>query len=272
MTPHFRQTRPTTAPKDDELTDQGPALAPHLGRAVDPWVLLRTCIIIPAFNEGGSVADVVRSVHAAMPGAAVVVVNDGSTDDTALQAKQAGAVVITLPVNLGIGGAVQTGYRFALHNGFDVAMQIDGDGQHDPSEAVRLFGPLVAGRADMVIGSRWLGRGDYVAPPSRRFGMRILASLVCWRAGGVFTDTTSGFRAVGQQGIQLFADDYPTDFPEVETLVMASRDGLRIEEAPVRMTHRQHGRSSIAGLNSAYYMLRVILALLVGSPGRRSSS
>ncbi len=270
MTPDSRQTRPAPTSMGGDSSGTVHAAVLPGERAEDPWVTLRTCVIVPALNESGSVAAVIHSVHTAMPGAQVVVVNDGSTDDTAHQAARAGAIVVTLPVNLGIGGAVQTGYRYALRNDFDVAMQIDGDGQHEPSEAARLFGPLVAGRADMVIGSRWLGRGDYVAPPSRRFGMRILARLVCWRAGGVFTDTTSGFRAVGRKGIELFAEDYPTDFPEVESLVVASRNGLRIEEAPVRMTHRQHGRSSIAGLNSAYYMVRVIVALLVVSPRRRN--
>ncbi len=227
---------------------------------------LSTCVIVPSFNEGRSVASVVASIHVAMPGAQVVVVNDGSTDDTARQAARAGAVVITLPVNLGIGGAVQTGYRYALRNGFDVAMQIDGDGQHDPAEAARLLEPLIENRADMTVGSRWLGRGDYVAATSRRFGMRILARLVRWRTGKTFTDTTSGFRAVGRRGIELFASTYPTDFPEVESLVLGTHHGLRIVEVPVQMTARLHGRSSIAGLRSAYYMLRMIVSLIVGSP------
>jgi hypothetical protein len=240
-------------------------------RATSPVVATRICIVIPAFNEGGSVAQVVARVHGALPTAHVLVVDDGSQDDTALRAKAAGASVMTLPVNLGIGGAVQAGYRYATRHGFDVAIQIDGDGQHDPFETARLLEPLLSGRADMTVGSRWLGRGEYEASSGRRFGMRLLARLVCWRARGSFTDTTSGFRAVGRRGIEMFARTYPTDFPEVESLVLASRNGLRIEEVPVRMTPRTQGRSSIAGLRSAYYMARVVIALVVDSLSRADS-
>jgi glycosyltransferase involved in cell wall biosynthesis len=228
------------------------------------------CIIVPAFNEGRSVFDVVKTVYKVMPDAHVVVVNDGSTDDTAIQAYLAGAAVVSLPINLGIGGAVQTGYQYALRHGFEFAMQIDGDGQHDPTEAARLLKPLIDGTADVTVGSRWLGRGAFESPSGRRFGMRVLAMLVRWKTGGSFTDTTSGFRAVGRRGLELFAESYPTDFPEVGTIVLAYRSGLRIEEVPVQMEKRQHGRSSIAGLRSAYYMIRVIVDLLIDSADHRS--
>ena len=226
---------------------------------------LSICVVVPAFNEAGSVARVVARVNTAVPEAHVVVVNDGSRDDTGLRAQRAGATVVNLPVNLGIGGAVQAGYRYAMQHGFDIAIQVDGDDQHDPFEIQRLLSPIVEGRADMTVGSRWLGRGEYVATTGRRFGMRVLAKLVRWRTGHSFTDTTSGFRAVGKSGIELFARTYPIDFPEVESLVLASRHGLRVQEVPAQMTPRSHGRSSIAGLRSAYYMARVIVALLVGS-------
>jgi len=232
----------------------------------------RICVVIPAFNEAGSVATVIQRAYSAIPEALVVVVNDGSKDDTAVRALRAGATVITLPVNLGIGGAVQAGYLYALRHGFDIAIQVDGDDQHDPAEIERLLDPIRTGRAEMTVGSRWLGRGDYVAPAGRRFAMRLLATLVRWRTGGTFTDTTSGFRAVGAQGIALFARSYPTDFPEVESLVLASRNGLRLEEVPVRMTPRRHGESSIAGIRSAYYMARVTVALLVGGLNRKDTS
>jgi glycosyltransferase involved in cell wall biosynthesis len=232
----------------------------------------RICVVIPAYNESGSVGRVIRRAHSAIPEALVVVVNDGSRDDTAVRALRAGATVITLPVNLGIGGAVQAGYLYALRHGFDIAIQVDGDDQHDPAEIDRLLDPIRTGRAEMTVGSRWLGRGDYKAPAGRRFAMRLLATLVGWRTGGTFTDTTSGFRAVGAQGIALFARTYPTDFPEVESLVLASRNGLHVEEVPVRMTPRSHGRSSIAGLRSAYYMARVTVALVVGSLNRTDKS
>jgi glycosyltransferase involved in cell wall biosynthesis len=223
----------------------------------------RICVIVPAYNEGPSITGVVRSVHASLPDARVLVVDDGSSDDTTERALAAGATVITLPINLGIGGAVQTGYCYALRNDFDVAMQVDGDGQHDPSEASLLLDRLQHRSADMVVGSRWLGRGDYAAPRSRRFGMHLLARLVHWRTGSTFTDTTSGFRAVGRRGIELFSRVYPTDFPEVESLIIASGCGLKVEEVGVRMCERSHGRSSIAGMRSAYYMLRVTTVLVV---------
>jgi len=232
----------------------------------------RICVVIPAFNEANSVARVIARAHQAIPEAHVVVVNDGSKDDTAVRALRAGATVITLPVNLGIGGAVQAGYLYALRHGFDIAIQVDGDDQHDPAEIERLLNPIRTGRAEMTIGSRWLGRGDYEAPRSRRMAMHVLATLVRWRTGGSFTDTTSGFRAVGVEGIALFARSYPTDFPEVESLVLASRHGLRLEEVPVRMAPRIHGRSSIAGIRSAYYMARVTVSLVVGSLSSRDKS
>ena len=223
------------------------------------------CVVIPAFNEGKTVGRVVREVTAAVPAADVVVVDDGSSDDTAVISEAAGAKVLSLPLNLGIGGAVQAGFRFAAACGHDIAVQVDGDGQHDPIEISRIVEPLRDRSADMVVGSRWLGRGDYTAATNRRVGMRLLAKLVSWRSGHRFTDTTSGFRAVGPRALSLFSNEYPSDFPEVETLVLAVRHGLRVVEVPVRMRPRSQGRSSIAGLRSAYYMARVGLAVLVGN-------
>ncbi len=223
------------------------------------------CAVVPAFNEAAVVGEVVRAISRALPAALVVVVDDSSTDDTAAQAADAGAVVIRLPVNLGIGGAVQAGYRYALRAGCAVAVRADGDGQHDASELTRLMEPLLDGRADMTVGSRWLGRGDYAAPSGRRIGMHLLSWMVRMQTGTTYTDTTSGFSAVGPKALQLFARTYPVDFPEAEALVLAARHGLVVEEVPVRMQHRQHGRSSIAGLRSAYYIARVVLSLLVDS-------
>jgi len=223
------------------------------------------CVVVPALNESGSIGRVIDDVGRELRSSHVVVIDDGSTDDTARIAARAGAAVVSLPVNLGIGGAVQAGYRYALRYGFKVVIQVDGDGQHDPSEAQSLLEPVAAGKADMVVGSRWLGRGDYVAPPGRRVGMRVLAAMVRWRTGQRFTDTTSGFRALGPRAVELFARSYPADFPEVESIVLAARNGLRILEVPVRMTERRHGRSSITGSRSVYYMARVVLALLVDS-------
>ncbi len=233
--------------------------------------LSRTCVVIPAFNEGRSIGAVVRAVHQHLPGATVAVVNDGSRDDTEAQARAAGAVVLSLSQNLGIGGAVQTGYKFALRQGHSFAVQIDGDGQHDPSEAHHLIERLMVGDADLVIGSRWLGRGDYVAPRNRRFGMKLLEALVSWRAGTRFTDTTSGFRALNRRAIELFAVHYPSDYPEVESIVLAHHFGLRATEVPVKMNPREHGTSSITGLSTVYFMVRITIGLLIGVMGGENS-
>ncbi|NNN08679.1 MAG: glycosyltransferase family 2 protein [Acidimicrobiaceae bacterium] len=227
----------------------------------------RTCVVIPAYNEGKSIQAVIRAVQEHMPGAIVVVVNDGSSDDTEVKARAVGAVVLSLSVNLGIGGAVQTGYKFALRRGYDFAVQIDGDGQHDPREVPHLFEQLIEEESDLVIGSRWLGRGEYVAPRNRRFAMKFLQALVSWRARGHFTDTTSGFRALNRRTIELFAIHYPTDYPEVESIVLARKFGLRVTEVPVKMEAREHGTSSIRGFKTLYFMIRVTVGLLVGVMG-----
>ena len=229
----------------------------------------RVCVIVPAYNEEAAVGAVVTVVSEEMPLACIVVVDDGSHDRTAEEAEKAGATVLQLPVNLGIGGAVQAGYRYALRHDFDYAVQIDGDGQHNPDEVDRILEPIQRGDADVVVGSRWLGRGDYVAPKGRRAGMRVLSRIVSRGTGMTLTDATSGFRAVGRRGIALFADEYPTDFPEVETLVLAARRGLRLQEIGVRMNPRTSGSSSIAGAKSLYYMVRVVTVLLVDSIGRK---
>jgi glycosyltransferase involved in cell wall biosynthesis len=227
----------------------------------------RTCVIIPAYNEEKSIESVVRSVNEHVVGATVVVVNDGSKDDTEEKARAAGAVVLSLPLNLGIGGAVQSGYKYALRQGFEFAVQIDGDGQHNPSETQHLVTQLIEGDCDLVIGSRWLGRGDYVAPRNRRFGMKFLEALVSWRAGSHFTDTTSGFRGLNRRAIELFATHYPIDYPEVESIVLARHFGLRVKEVPVKMNPREHGTSSIKGLKTLYFMVRITMSLVIGVMG-----
>jgi len=171
--------------------------------------------------------------------------------------------VATLPFNLGIGAAVQTGYRFALANDFDLAVQIDGDGQHDPAELPAILAPVLAGEADLVIGSRFLGEGAFHSSFVRRLGIRLFALTVSAIARQRLTDTTSGFRAVNRRGIALFAADYPHDYPEVEAIVMVVKHRLRFKEVPVRMRERSAGRSSITALRSFYYIVKVLLALFV---------
>ena len=227
---------------------------------------LRRIVIVPALNEAVTVASVVGEIREVDPECEVIVVDDGSTDETTDRALEAGARVLRLPLNLGIGGAMQAGYLYAHEQGFDIAVQVDGDGQHDPRELGRLLEPLLEGRADMVIGTRF-ARGEaktYRASIGRSIGIRLFARIVSLRVRQRMTDTTSGFRAVNRRGIEVFAGHYPHDYPEVETVVTASRGGLRITEVPVEMRLRTAGRSSITNVGSVYYVLKVLLALFIG--------
>ncbi len=224
----------------------------------------RVMAIVPAFNEAGAIGSVVAGIRELDPSFDVVVVDDASTDETARVAAVHGATVLRLPINLGIGGAVQTGFRAALAGGYDFAVRLDGDGQHDPAELPKLLRPLERGEADVVTGSRFLdGDGEYRPPIARRIGIRWFARLVSVVTRARVTDTTSGFQAFNRRGIALFADDYPADYPEVEATVLVHRHDLRLVEVPVRMLEREHGSSSITVVRSIYYMLKVTLALLV---------
>jgi glycosyltransferase involved in cell wall biosynthesis len=225
--------------------------------------------IVPAFNEERNVGRVIDEIRAFDPEFEIVVVDDGSTDRTAEVAAEHGAIVLRLPFNLGIGGAVQTGYHYALEHGLELAVQIDGDGQHDPTQLDKLLAPLLADEADVVVGSRFAEGGKYAAGRSRRLGIRLFAALVSALCRQHLTDTTSGFRAVNRKGICLFAADYPHDYPEVEAIVMAVRQRLRLREVAVSMRVREAGHSSITPLRSAYYVIKVTLAVLIAL-GRRS--
>jgi glycosyltransferase involved in cell wall biosynthesis len=224
----------------------------------------RRLAIVPAYNEEGSVGRVVDEIKAADPSFKVLVVDDGSEDGTAAVARAHGAQVVHLPFNLGIGGAVQTGYRYAHARGFDVAVQVDGDGQHDPAELPALLAPLLADEADLVVGSRFAGAGSYRPPVLRRLGIGLFARTISRVVGQRLTDTTSGFRAANRRAIRLFAFDYPHDYPEVETTVMVVRERLRLVEVPVAMRTRAAGRSSITAGRSVYYMTKVLVAIFVG--------
>ena len=225
---------------------------------------LKRLAIVPAFNEEVSVGRVIDEIRAFDPGFEIAVVDDGSTDRTAGVADDRGAHVIRLPFNLGIGGAMQTGYRYAFEHGYDVAVQVDGDGQHDPSQLARILKPVLDGEADLVVGSRFSGGGPYRSTVARRVGIRIFAGVVSAVVRQRVTDTTSGFRAVNRKGIALFAADYPHDYPEVEATVMCVKHKLRLREVPVEMRERSGGRSSITALRSIYYMTKVLLAIFVG--------
>jgi glycosyltransferase involved in cell wall biosynthesis len=243
-----------------ELVETRPAPQTLLERLAP----LRRIAIVPAYNEEACVGRVIDEIRAFDPGFEVVVIDDGSGDRTAEVARSRGAEVIRLPFNLGIGGAMQTGYRYAYENGFGLAVQIDGDGQHDPGQLPAILEPVLAGEADMVVGSRFSGAGGYRAPFLRRVGIRIFAWTVSRVVGQRLTDTTSGFRAVNRLGIRLFAGDYPHDYPEVEATVMVVKHKLRLKEVPVAMRERAGGRSSITAARSVYYMAKVLLAIFVG--------
>jgi len=241
-----------------------PATAAPRERAERLMTSLRRVALVPAHNEEKTVAGVVEEIKGFDPGFDVLVIDDGSTDRTAEAAEAAGAHVVRLPYNLGIGGAVQTGIQYARDHGFDLAVQVDGDAQHPPREIPKLVAPIIDGSADLVIGSRFLGTGDYEPPVSRLVGIKLLARLVSLIVRQRVTDTTSGFRAMNGRAIQLFAADYPHDYPEVEATVLVFRHRLRMIEVPVQMRMRTSGSSSIRFHRSAYYMLKVVLALFVG--------
>jgi glycosyltransferase involved in cell wall biosynthesis len=227
---------------------------------------LRRVAVVPALNEAENIGRVIDELRAFDPGLEVVVVDDGSLDGTAHAAAAKGARVLRLPFNLGIGGAVQTGFRFAFENDFDLAVRVDGDGQHDPAQLGRVLAPVLDGQADIVVGSRFaaMGPNGYRSSRTRRVGIRLLAWVVSRIVGQRVTDTTSGFQALNREGIALFARDYPHDYPEVEATVMVFRHRLRLIEVPVEMRERGGGRSSITALRSIYYMVKVLLAIFVG--------
>jgi hypothetical protein len=242
-------------------------LATEAPATVDPRLQeLRRAAIVPALNEEHSIARVIDELRAFDPGLDIVVIDDGSVDGTTRVARAKGARVLRLPFNLGIGGAVQTGFRFAYEQGYDLVVRVDGDGQHDPSQLARIVEPVVRGDADIAVGSRFAAdtAGGYRSSRSRRVGIRLLAWIVSRIVGQRVTDTTSGFQAVNREAIALFARDYPHDYPEVEATVMVFRHRLRLAEVQVEMRERGGGRSSITALRSVYYMVKVLLAIFVG--------
>jgi glycosyltransferase involved in cell wall biosynthesis len=220
--------------------------------------------VVPAYNEAATVGKVIRALADEAPGIDVVVVDDGSTDQTARRAREAGARVLQLPFNLGIGGAVQAGFKYAQDRDYDYMVQVDGDGQHDPTQIRLLFDALQDGSVDMACGSRFVSKTGYVAPVSRRTGIHIFAFLLSLLLRQQVTDPTSGFRLYNRRAIAVFARDYPHDYPEVEAVLMLHHHRLTMREVPVRMFQRGGGVSSISSGKSAYYMIKVLLALFVG--------
>jgi glycosyltransferase involved in cell wall biosynthesis len=233
----------------------------------------RKLAVVPAYNEASCVGEVVRELRRSAPGFDPLVVDDGSTDNTPAVAREAGARVVRHPFNLGIGGAVQTGFTFAQQHGYDYLVQVDGDRQHDPGEIRRLEHAMAESDVDMVCGSRFLHEDHkYPAPVSRRTGIHLFAFLLSKVVGQRVSDPTSGFRLYNRRAIGVFARDYPHDYPEVEAVLMVHAHRLRMCEVPVRMYVRGGGVSSIKGTGkSTYYMIKVLLALMVGLARRRAS-
>ncbi len=226
--------------------------------------------VVPAYNESATIVAVIESLRAHAPRFDTLVVDDGSTDDTSALAAAAGATVVKLPFNLGIGGAVQTGFLYAREHGYDFLAQVDGDGQHDSLELGQLIKGMQAESVDMVCGSRFLTDDhEYPAPISRRTGIHVFAFVLSRLVGMRISDPTSGFRLYNRRAIELFARDYPHDYPEVEAVLMLHHHSLSMCEVPVRMYVRGGGTSSIGTGKSAYYMVKVLLALFVGLARRR---
>jgi glycosyltransferase involved in cell wall biosynthesis len=223
----------------------------------------RVLIIIPAYNEEGSVGKVVEKVRTRLPQVDILVVNDGSTDLTSEKAKVSGATVLNLPFNLGIGGAMQAGYQYAYVKGYDIAIQVDGDGQHDPKEIGKLLKALEEKKVDVAIGSRFIGDLGYKSSTMRRIGISIFSQVISMIVGQKITDPTSGFRAASRKAIQLFALSYPQDYPEPEVVVLLHQCRLKMVEVPVGMSERYFGESSITKIRSIYYMVKVLLAIFI---------
>jgi glycosyltransferase involved in cell wall biosynthesis len=236
---------------------------------------VRTLVFIPAWNEEASVPEVIGDVREHLPGADVLVVDDGSTDATPARAREAGAIVASLPFNQGLGAALQTGYLYALREGYDCCAHLDADGQHPPAEVARLLEEVVADRADLVIGSRYReaapapggdrAEGDDYQPTfSRRIGTSLFRFFLTLATRQRFTDTTSGMRAANRRVMALFSEHYSPDFAEIESLQLAVRQGLRVEEVPVRMLERAGGTSFLTPLRSAFFIFKGLIVLIVG--------
>jgi len=220
-------------------------------------------VIVPAHNEEEGLGDVLADLREHAAAYDVVVVNDGSTDGTTAVARAAGCTVLDLCLNLGIGGAVQAGFKYALEHGYGIAVQMDGDGQHRADQIEGLVAPVRDGSCEMSIGSRFLGENDYEGSALRRQGTRFLSWVCRLVTGQHITDATSGFRAYGPRALRYLASYYPADYPEPEAIVLLSRRGLPIREVPVRMGPRRAGRSSIRGTATLFYMAKVSLSLLL---------
>lgn len=233
----------------------------------------RLLVVMPAYNEQAALPAVLAEVKVTLPGVDVLVVSDGSTDDTAGVARRAGVMVLELPFNLGVGGAMRAGFKFARHHGYDQAVQLDADGQHDPTEVATLQQTQAEGEADLVVGARFAGAGEYVQKGPRRWAMRLIAAILSSMLGTRLTDATSGFKLLGPRAIALFAEEYPAEYlgDTVEALVIAHRAGLRIEQVGVHMRPRATGRASQSAAKAFVFLVRAMMAVCIALLRPRTS-
>lgn len=227
--------------------------------------------IVPAYKEEESIGAVLSGIRVHLPEADICAVDDGSPDSTYEKILATGVEPVRLPYNLGIGGAMQTGFRYAFENDYDIAIQIDGDGQHRPDQAHKLIGPLERGEANVAIGSRYLENTGYGSSFQRKVGSRIFAYILSMLTFQKVTDPTSGFRAFDREAIRFFAHDYPEDYPEPEVIVLLHKVGLTFVEVPVTMEERSGGTSSITPVRSVYYMVKVLLAIFMEAIKKKES-
>ena len=225
---------------------------------------MKAIVIVPAYNEEDNIRNTLRDLEENGARTDVLVMNDCSTDGTEAILKETGVNYLSFPVNLGIGGGVQAGYQYARENGYDIAIQFDGDGQHEAKYLQALIDPIEAGEADIVIGSRFVEHEGFQSSGARRLGIGILSRLIRVLCGVKVADVTSGMRAVNRRFIEEYAEHYAQDYPEPEALLYAGVRKARIKEVPVQMRERAGGKSSISSLKSVYYMVKVSLALILG--------
>lgn len=224
---------------------------------------MKILVIVPAYNEEGCIKGVIEDLRNNFPQGDIILVNDGSRDLTSDIAKGLGVNVIDLPYNVGIGGAMQTGFRYAIEEGYDVALQFDGDGQHNADQIEKILKPFLSNSADLVVGSRFLSEGGFTSSVQRRIGSKILSFVVSAIIRQKITDTTSGFRVYGRKTLEFFGSIYPEDYPEVESFILAHKKGLRIKEVASEIGPRTGGKSSITFSQAVYYMVKVMLAIFV---------
>ena len=224
---------------------------------------IRKLVIIPAYDEEENIVGVVSEIEEKAPDFDYIVINDCSKDDTLKLCRDNGINVVDLPINLGIGGAVQTGYKYAYLNNYDYAVQLDGDGQHDPKYLSAMFETIVAENADMIIGSRFIEKKGFQSSATRRLGIKYFTFLIRTLTGTIITDPTSGFRMVNSKTMERFVRDYPRDYPEPESVVSVLKTHSKVIEMPVKMRERRGGVSSINIKNSVYYMVKVTIAIIM---------